>query len=52
METRLPGAATSFDQRATREHLEIGLDALDPLRDQVGSAHSRKPRSFDGPVVR
>ena len=48
-EIKLPGAASAFYQRAVGEHLQIGLTALDILRDQLGTLHSRKPRSFDEP---
>jgi len=34
------------------EHLEIGLAALDLLRTQRFSLHSRKLRSFDEPPFR
>ncbi len=46
-EIKLPGAATAFYQRATGEHLKIGLAALDVLRGQRGALHSRKLRSFE-----
>ncbi|CAH2600326.1 AMP nucleosidase [Rhodovastum atsumiense] len=51
-EIKLPGAATAFYQRAVGEHLKIGLAALDILRGQIGSLHSRKLRSFDEPPFR
>ena len=51
-EIKLPGAATSFYQRAVGEHLKIGLAAVDLLRGQLGSLHSRKLRSFDEPPFR
>jgi AMP nucleosidase len=51
-EIKLPGAASAFYQRAVGEHLQIGLAALDILRDQLGSLHSRKLRSFDEPPFR
>ncbi len=51
-EIKLPGAASAFYQRAVGEHLRIGLAALDILRDQLGSLHSRKLRSFDEPPFR
>jgi len=34
------------------QHLRIGLTALDLLRDQMESLHSRKLRSFDEPPFR
>ena len=51
-EIKLPGAATAFYQRATSEHLAISQAALDLLRGQQASLHSRKLRSFDEPVFR
>jgi AMP nucleosidase len=51
-EIKLPGAATAFYQRAVGEHLKIGLTAIDLLRGQLGSLHSRKLRSFDEPPFR
>ncbi|HTI82331.1 MAG TPA: AMP nucleosidase [Acetobacteraceae bacterium] len=51
-EIKLPGAASAFYQRAVGEHLKIGLTALDILRDQLGTLHSRKLRSFDEPPFR
>ena len=41
-----------FYQRAVGEHLKIGLVALDVLRGQLGTLHSRKLRSFDEPPFR
>ncbi len=51
-EIKLPGAATRFYQRAVGEHLRIGLEALDLLRSELASLHSRKLRSFDEPPFR
>jgi AMP nucleosidase len=51
-EIKLPGAASAFYQRAVGEHLQIGLVALDTLRGQLGTLHSRKLRSFDEPPFR
>jgi AMP nucleosidase len=34
------------------EHLDIGIAALDVLKGQSGTAHSRKLRSFDEPPFR
>ena len=48
----LPGAANAFYERAVGEHLMIGLAALDILRNQRSSLHSRKLRSFDEPPFR
>ncbi|HZQ01832.1 MAG TPA: AMP nucleosidase [Reyranella sp.] len=51
-EIKLPGAATRFYQRAVGEHLQIGIEAIDLLRNELGSLHSRKLRSFDEPPFR
>ena len=45
-ELKLPGAAGAFYERAVTQHLHIGIAALDLLRDQLHSLHSRKLRSF------
>jgi AMP nucleosidase len=46
-EIKLPGAANAFYERAVGQHLAIGIKAVDLLRSQIGSLHSRKLRSFD-----
>jgi AMP nucleosidase len=51
-EIKLPGAANAFYDRAVREHLLIGLAALDQLRSDLTQLHSRKLRSFDEPPFR
>ena len=51
-EIKLPGAATAFYQRAVSQHLSIGIAAVDLLRTQLNSLHSRKLRSFDEPPFR
>lgn len=51
-EIKLPGAANAFYQRAVSQHLEIGIAALDLLRQNRLSLHSRKLRSFDEPPFR
>jgi AMP nucleosidase len=51
-EIKLPGAANAFYERAVGEHLMIGLAALDILRGELASLHSRKLRSFDEPPFR
>ncbi|WP_252275073.1 AMP nucleosidase [Pseudomonas subflava] len=51
-EIKLPGSATGFYQRAVNQHLAIGIAALDLLRCQLDSLHSRKLRSFDEPPFR
>jgi AMP nucleosidase len=51
-EIKLPGAANAFYDRAVGEHLLIGLAAIDRLRADRSSLHSRKLRSFDEPPFR
>jgi len=51
-EIKLPGMASAVYQRAVGEHLRIGIAALDLLRGDLGSLHSRKLRSFDEPPFR
>lgn len=51
-EIKLPGAANAFYERAVSQHLSIGITALDLLRNQLNSLHSRKLRSFDEPPFR
>lgn len=51
-EIKLPGAASAFYERAVSQHLAIGLTALDLLRGDLASLHSRKLRSFDEPPFR
>ena len=51
-EIKLPGAANAFYERAVSQHLQIGLEALDLLREQRVALHSRKLRSFDEPPFR
>ncbi|WP_137177478.1 AMP nucleosidase [Roseomonas sp. AR75] len=51
-EIKLPGAASAFYERAVGQHLMIGLEALEILRGDLGSLHSRKLRSFDEPPFR
>jgi AMP nucleosidase len=51
-EIKLPGAAGAFYERAVTQHLHIGITALDLLRGQLQSLHSRKLRSFDEPPFR
>ena len=43
---------TRFYERAVGEHLQIGLEAIDLLRGELHSLHSRKLRSFDEPPFR
>jgi AMP nucleosidase len=51
-EIKLPGAANAFYEAAVAQHLEIGLKALDLLRERRETLHSRKLRSFDEPPFR
>ncbi len=51
-EIKLPGSANAFYERAVSQHLKIGITALDLLRNQLNSLHSRKLRSFDEPPFR
>jgi AMP nucleosidase len=51
-EIKLPGAANAFYERAIGQHLQIGIQALERLRLDLTSLHSRKLRSFDEPPMR
>ncbi len=51
-EIKLPGSANAFYERAVTQHLKIGITALELLRNQLNSLHSRKLRSFDEPPFR
>lgn len=51
-EIKLPGAAGVFYEKAVSQHLQIGLVALELMRNQLDSLHSRKLRSFDEPPFR
>lgn len=51
-EIKLPGAANAFYERAVGQHLQIGLKAVDLLRDKLDQLHTRKLRSFDEPAFR
>ena len=47
-ELKLPGMATAFYKRQVAQHLEIGIRAMEFLRDTpLEKVHSRKLRSFD-----
>ncbi len=47
-ELKLPGMATAFYKRQVAQHLQIGLKALESLREMpLEKLHSRKLRSFD-----
>ncbi|CAK9039352.1 AMP nucleosidase [Durusdinium trenchii] len=53
-EIKLPGMADAFYQERVSQHLEIGIRAINVLRDEAkaGALHSRKLRSFDEPFLR
>ncbi len=51
-EIKLPGAANAFYETAVAQHLEIGIRALDLLKQRGDTLHSRKLRSFDEPPFR
>ncbi|PZQ59533.1 MAG: AMP nucleosidase [Phenylobacterium zucineum] len=51
-EIKLPGQANAFYDRAIAQHLQIGLSAIDFLREEGARLHSRKLRSFDEPPFR
>ena len=53
-EIKLPGMANAFYRARVSQHLQIGLEALNSMRDDVvrRALHSRKLRSFDEPAFR
>ncbi len=53
-EIKLPGMADAFYEESVSQHLEIGLRALELLRQEAsaGTLHSRKLRSFAEPAFR
>jgi AMP nucleosidase len=51
-EIKLPGAANAFYETAVAQHLEIGLAAIELLKQRRDTLHSRKLRSFDEPPFR
>ena len=51
-ELKLPGTANAFYERAIGQHLRIGIETLDRLRQEGDGLHSRKLRSFDEPPLR
>ncbi|MBW8733506.1 MAG: AMP nucleosidase [Asticcacaulis sp.] len=51
-ELKLPGQANHFYERAIREHIDIGIEAVGILRDFGSRLHSRKLRAFDEPPFR
>ncbi|MBV8681683.1 MAG: AMP nucleosidase [Caulobacteraceae bacterium] len=51
-EIKLPGQANAFYERAISQHLRIGIQTMDLLREEGPRLHSRKLRSFDEPPFR
>ena len=51
-EIKLPGAANAFYETAVAQHLQIGLAAIELLKERRDTLHSRKLRSFDEPPFR
>jgi AMP nucleosidase len=53
-EIKLPGMADTFYEERVSQHLQIGIRALELLREeaQAGTLHSRKLRSFTEPAFR
>ncbi|PIJ50871.1 AMP nucleosidase [Erwinia sp. OLTSP20] len=51
-EIKLPGQANRFYEGAISEHLQIGIRAIELLRADSDSLHSRKLRTFDEPPLR
>ena len=53
-EIKLPGMADTFYEERVGQHLQIGIRALELLREEAhaGTLHSRKLRSFTEPAFR
>ena len=51
-EIKLPGQANRFYEGAISEHLQIGIAAVEALREGGARLHSRKLRAFDEPPFR
>ncbi|HXC54169.1 MAG TPA: AMP nucleosidase [Rhizomicrobium sp.] len=53
-EIKLPGMADAFYEERVGQHLEIGIKALEYMREEAraGTLHSRKLRSFTEPAFR
>jgi len=51
-ELKLPGMANNFYRQRIGQHLQVGLDTIDTLRQDVNQLHSRKLRSLDEPAFR
>jgi AMP nucleosidase len=51
-EIKLPGQANRFYEGSISEHLQIGIQAVDVMRQEGSRLHSRKLRAFDEPPFR
>jgi len=51
-EIKLAGQANEFYQSAISQHLRVGIEALELLKQEGEGLHSRKLRSFDEPPMR
>ena len=51
-EIKLPGQANRFYEGSISEHLQIGIQAVDLMRNEGSRLHSRKLRAFDEPPFR
>jgi AMP nucleosidase len=51
-ELKLPGQANRFYERAISEHMRIGIQACEQLRQEGAKLHSRKLRAFNEPPFR
>ncbi|MGT2513126.1 AMP nucleosidase [Sphingomonas panni] len=51
-ELKLPGQANRFYERAINEHMRIGIEACEQLRQEGARLHSRKLRAFNEPPFR
>lgn len=51
-ELKLPGQANHFYERAIAEHIDIGFETINLLRQAGSKLHSRKLRAFDEPPFR
>ncbi len=51
-ELKLPGQANRFYERAINEHMRIGIQTCEELRQEGAKLHSRKLRAFNEPPFR
>ena len=51
-EIKLRGMANAFYRERISQHLQIGVETLQLLRQDREALHSRKLRSFDDPAFR